>query len=194
MEVDKSVCFQVLRSHQLLLSPLPTWAFSGAVSSPTSLPVLGHRNHCQGYLLVHLSRHSTQPFLFWVFMPTKCCFWKYILLELPQSSLSASSPATHTQEEGSKEKKNLFLGLLKSFFLLVSWPRYFITVPIPNSPSLGLTLLEHESHRDWQNICFPALPPPSPETHHKDDYFGEGGRKEKGGKIQERKKSIYISK
>lgn len=100
----------------------------------------------------------------------------------------------HTQEEGSKEKKNLFLGLLKSFFLLVSWPRYFITVPTPNSPSLGLTLLEHESHRDWQNICFPALPPPSPETHHKDDYFGRGGRKEKGGKIQERKKSIYISK
>lgn len=56
-------------------------------SSPTSLPQLRHRTHCQGHLLVHLPRHSIQPFFSWIFLPTKCCFWEYMLLKLPQRSL-----------------------------------------------------------------------------------------------------------
>lgn len=96
------------------------------------------------YLLVHLPRHSTQPFLSSAFQPTKCCSWQFVLVDLPKNSLCHPHPMH--QGEGSEEEKNLFfLALCKSFLLLVFWPRYFVFASDINPPPLGLPVLEHKS-------------------------------------------------
>lgn len=95
---------------------------------------------------------------------------------------AAWAPREHSlhrspQVEGSKEKKNPFFKLMQIFLPSSFLAQILRLCTCTQSTFPRLTLLKHESHRDWQSICFPAFPPPSPEIYHEGDYFGGEERK-----------------
>lgn len=134
--------------------------------SPTSLPHLGHRTHCQGHLLFYIPRNSTQPFLS-LSLPAN----QGLLLGV-YCLISHWGLCLFYLRREAWEREEFFRGLCKSLFLLVLWPRYFVFASAPSSSFPWAYTFETQRPERLAEYLFSGLATYLPWDTPQSYYFG----------------------